>query len=147
MSKKIYDERQLIERGKAFQYAFYAVIISNVIIYILSGFLDINLTNDTLFLLNVVIPITTYVVSMICKNAYDGTKKFGEELNVCNLGGCGVGLILTKLPIITLRNILLVQDKTITDTAGVLFTGTMMIVVFSVYWIKRYIDKNKYVDS
>lgn len=79
MSKKIYDERQLIERGKSFQYAFYVVIVSNVIIYILFEFLDINFINDVLFLLNLEIPITAYILSMICQNAYDGTKNLEKS--------------------------------------------------------------------
>lgn len=38
MSKKQYDEKQIIERGKSFQYAFTGAIVVNIIILFIKRF-------------------------------------------------------------------------------------------------------------
>lgn len=84
MSKKQYDEKQIIERGKSFQYAFTGAIVVNIIIYLLSDFVGIGFANGAICLINIGLPIEIYSLSMIIKNSYDGVSNAGEKLKLHN---------------------------------------------------------------
>ncbi|MCD7840010.1 MAG: hypothetical protein LUG46_05200, partial [Erysipelotrichaceae bacterium] len=137
MSKKVYDEKQLIDRGTAFQYAFISSIILNVIIFILSYFIGIGMTESTQFLINLGVPIFVYMITVILKNVYDGTKPDGEKLNVSSLGGCGIALLILYLPDVVSGKALLFDNNVFSDNVGALFTGILMILIFVIYWIKN----------
>ncbi len=141
MSKKQYDEKQIIERGKSFQYAFICSIIVNIFIYLLSDFIGIGFDNGAICLINIGLPIAVYMLSMIIKNGYDGVSNAGEKLNVSALGGCGVALLIIYLPDIISREKFLIKNATVTESAGALLIGILILMVVLVYWIKKYIEK------
>lgn len=80
MSKKQYDEKQIIERGKSFHYALTGAIVVNIIIYLLSDFVGIGFANGAICLINIGLPIAIYMLSMIIKNGYDGVSNAGALL-------------------------------------------------------------------
>ena len=147
MSKKQYDEKQIIDRGKSFQYAFICAIIVNVIIYVLSDFTKISFTNGATLLLNIGLPISTYMLSMIIKNSYDGISTSYEKLNIAALGGCGVALLIIYLPDIITGKKLLIDNSIITDNAGALLISILTLIVVLTYCIKKYNEKKNEIDE
>lgn len=147
MSKKQYDEKQIIERGKSFQYAFTGAIIVNIIIYILSNFVGIGFDNDTIFLINIGLPIAIYMLSMIIKGGYDGVSNAGEKLNIAALGGAGVALLIIYLPDVISGKKLLLDNEMITESAGALLISILTLVVVLVYWIKKHVEKKSENDE
>lgn len=144
MNKK-YDEKQLlIERGKSFQCSFWAAIVTNIIIYILSTFVGVGFESGTILLVNLGVLISLYVISMIIRKAYDGTKKSSERLNISALGGCGVALLIIYIPNVVSGKESLYQNSVITENAGALFAGILMIFIFALYWINKYIENKKH---
>lgn len=147
MSKKQYDEKQIIERGKSFQYAFTCAIVVNIIIYLLSDFIGIGFANGAIFLINIGLPIATYMLSMIIKNAYDGVSNAGEKLNISALGGCGVGLLILFLPDIISGKEPLIDNAKVTESAGALLISILTLVVVVIYWLKKHIEKKSENDE
>jgi len=147
MSKKQYDEKQIIERGKSYQYAFIGAIVVNIIIYLLSDFVGIGFSNGTICLLNIGLPIAIYMLSMIIKNGYDGVSNAGEKSNISALGGCGVALLIIYLPDTISGKKLLIDNAIITESAGALLVSVLTLVLVLVYWIKKYIDKKNENDE
>lgn len=141
MSKKKYDEKQIIERGKSFQCAFISAIVVNIIIYLLSDFAGMDFTNDAICLINIGLPIAIYMLSMIIKNGYDGVSNTGEKLNISALGGCGVALLIVYLPDIISGKKLLIDNAMITESACALLISILTLVVVLAYWIKKHIEK------
>lgn len=147
MSKKQYDEKQIIERGKSFQYAFTCAIVVNIIIYLLSDFIGIGFANGAIFLINIGLPIATYMLSMIIKNGYDGVSNDGEKLNISALGGSGVGLLIVYLPDIISGKKPLIDNAKVTESAGALLISILTLVVVVVYWLKKDIEKKSENDE
>ena len=147
MSKKQYDEKQIIERGKSFQYAFTCAIVVNIIIYLLSDFIGIGFANGAICLINIGLPIAIYMLSMIIKNGYDGVSNAGEKLNISALGGGGVALLIVYLPDIISGKKLLIDNAMITESAGALLISILTLVVVLVYWIKKHIEKKSENDE
>ena len=143
MSKKRYDEKQLIERGKSFQYAFIGGIAVNVIIYILSEFAGIGFNSDAVFLINIGFPIAIYMLSMIIKGCYDGISPASELLNITALCGCGVALFIIYLPDVISGKKHLMENAAITENASALLIGILTLVIVFVYLIKKVIEKRE----
>ena len=146
MSKKQYDEKQIIERGKSFQYAFICAIVVNIIIF-LSYFVGVGFANGAICLINIGLPIAIYMLSMIIKNAYDGVTNAGEKLNISAMGGCGVALLIIFLPDIISGKKLLIDNAMITESAGALLISILILVVVLVYLIKKHIEKKSENDE
>ena len=147
MSKKQYDEKQIIERGKSFQYAFTCAIVVNIIIYLLSDFIGIGFANGAILLINIGLPIATYTLSMIIKNAYDGFSNARKKLNISALSGFGVGLLTLYLPDIISGKKPLIDNAKVTESAGVLLISILTLVVVVVYLLKKHIEKKSENDE
>ena len=147
MSKKKYDEKQIIEKGKSFQCAFISAIVINVIIYILGEFIDVKFSNDALCLINIGVPIAVYMMSMILKNAYDGISNAGESLSISALGGFCVALLILYLPDVLSGKKSLLDKSIITESTGALLISILMLITVVTYWTKKIIEKKKVFDE
>ena len=70
-----HDERQIIERGKAFQIGFMTAIVLSLVTYLLTGLFDIRISAMTVFGIQTTMPIMICMMAMILKNAYDPVNK------------------------------------------------------------------------
>lgn len=80
-NKTKYDERQLIERGKAFTYAFWIMFGLVGLSYFLHNHINQTIfTEEAKFAICAYIPAATALIYMIIKDAYDGIS--APQMNI-----------------------------------------------------------------
>lgn len=142
MKPNNFDERQLYERGKGFQYGFIAALV----MILLNSFAeDSNFIINTYsrFILCIWIPTTVCLVYFIIKDAYEGIKE--------NSGNIAMGIFLVTglilLAVVTVRLITgsaeLLTDGIFGDWIGQIAYSVCMILISAVYFIKQHLDNKK----
>lgn len=137
-----FDERQLYERGKGFQYGFIAALI----MILLNSFAEDSnfiLNPYSRFILSIWIPMTVCFVYFIVKDAYEGIKEQNGKIVM----GIFLATGLFVLVITTVRMIAgsaeLFIDSTLGDWIGQVSYSVCMIIISAVYFIKQHLDNKK----
>lgn len=146
-SNNSYDEKQLIDRGKAFQYGFIAAIFTIGVMYFITEGIELEISSYASFLITLWLPLTVCFITLIIKNAYDGVNTTSGRSVLTLFGIAGLFLVsISVLHIATGAETLLYEGK-VSDTFGHLFNGICMIIICLIYWIKQYHNSKKFKDE
>lgn len=138
-TERKYDERQLLVRGNAFKYAFFTMLIYNVIAYIL--YLceaNLPLFPDTLFMLGVLVGLMVFVTYSIWNDAYYALNENKKQVNtfLIVIGILNLGIGISHL----FDGTAIVNGKLAVGSIN-LICGILLIYVFIVNIIKFLVDK------
>lgn len=96
-SKTKYDERQLIERGKGYRYAFFSYVIFNVFFFVFSIGSEIQLPTEVILISGILVACAVHVIYCIFHEAYWGLnnniKNYIRLLIVAWVLNLAIGLI------------------------------------------------------
>lgn len=145
---KIYDERQLLSRGTAFQAGFIAALLTIGGIHFLEDFTRLRMSSYSMLLASLWIPMSVCMIVLIVKDAYDGVNRAPGRAVFTIIGLTGAALCLLSLyHLLTDGTQILVQNGEIRDDAGNLFTALCMITVSLIYWWKQYSNNKKFRED
>lgn len=72
LSKNQYDERQLLDRGKAFRYGFFSCLAANCIMYLLNELaFDSSISSRLICFIPIWVSVVVFAISCIRLNAFD----------------------------------------------------------------------------
>lgn len=144
MNRPYFDEKQLIDRGKAFQSGFITAMITIVLVFLATDTWGVSLSRYTTFLICLWTPLGECMVALILKDAYDSVN--GAPGRVIMTVFVATGLLLLALTAAHLMGgqETLLEAGVLTDTAGHLFTGICMTVVGVVYWVRQHQIKRQF---
>jgi hypothetical protein len=147
MNRPYFDEKQLIDRGKAFQSGFITAMITLLLVFLVTDTLGVSLSRYTTFLICLWLPLGECMVALILKDAYVSVN--GAPGRVVMAVFAAAGLLLLALTAAHLMGgqEALLEDGAVTDTAGHLFTGVCMTAVSVVYWVRQHQIKQKFDRS
>lgn len=146
MKTNQFDEKQIADRGKSFQYGFIASLATILGMYFLTAIVGLQIDIDSLFLITLWIPMTTCFISLILKNAYEGIGSTGGKVVATFLGIAGLILSASSLYLAFTGSEALWENGAVTHNAGRVLSSLCMVAICAVYWIKRYSD-NKLLES
>lgn len=127
---KMYDERQIRERGMIFKLSFFILMVYNMITALLSEYTSFWLENFSNFQSNFIgIIFTTTIASilMITKNAYISPIK--PTVSHISIGCINFSSIIT-----------LIGNIRYFDWFNLIISICMLMICFT-YWVKLFIDK------
>lgn len=133
---KFYDERQTIERGKAFRNGYISVSAIVFVCYVGKDWFQWNLLDDfSMFMLCTCVPSAVVYVTLIVKNAYDGIYEGRSTVIAWCMGITGVFMLFVVADSVATGNF------TVYHNSGFIFLGSGMIIIAAVYIVKRSIDR------
>ena len=144
MRRTCFDEKQLVDRGKAFQFGFITAILTLCVVYLATDALGVVLSPYTTFLICLWIPLGECMIALILKDAYDGVN--GRPGRTVMAVFVAVGLLLLVLTAAHLAGgqESLLEGGVVTDAAGHLLVGACMTAVGVVYWVRQYQIKRQF---
>ena len=137
--KSDYDERQIKVRGDDYRYAFYTVVIIEVILFILKlGEISLPVHDSVLHIFSILIGCIVLCAYSIWKDAYWGInnnrKRYGIVMLVCGL--------LNLIPVIAaFADGSMVQDGVITGPVINLLVCMMLLLIGFELLLKHILEK------
>ncbi len=147
MKKTNFDERQIIDRGKAFQIGFIVALVSIALVFLATDAFEFKIDTFTSFIVTIWTPMTACFIMLIAKDAYEGINQTGGRIIISVLGFCGVFMLISKIILLLTNRSYFIENGIITENIGHIFQGLCMTVIFIVYWVKQYINKKNYPDE
>lgn len=142
-----YDEKQLADRGKAFQYGFIAAILTIMAVYFMTDILEVQISHTLAFLICMWVPLSVCTLALILKDAYEGVHSaFGQKISFI-FGGAGLLVLIVSIVRMITGKEFIAHNGVVTDSIGHLFVGICMLVICIVYWIKQYQNRKKYLND
>ena len=146
-NKDNYDERQIIERGKAFQIGFMTAIVLSLVTFLVTGLFDIRISAMTVFGIQTTIPIMVCMMAMILKNAYDPMNKRVAPILCGIFSVLGLYLVLFSVGRVLLGQDSFLEGGAVTDTSGFIVVGLSMIGTGIVYLIRKRRNKKELTED
>lgn len=140
MKKTKFDEKQLLDRGKAYRNGLIAAFIS-MIVYLLGEETVAAIDTYHCIMICIWITISVTLITMIVKNAYDGVTETPGIIIFAIFGICGI-IITVCITIMCATG-----SETIFNKISQLFSGLCMIVTSIIYWIVFYRNSKKYKEN
>ena len=133
---KFYDERQAIERGKAFRNGYISLALAMFVCLFVRECCEWDpVDNYSMFLLCLWVSLAVVSVTLIVKNAYDGIYEGRNAATVWIMGVAGVICLIYE----TVSG---VKGKfSFYHDIGALFSGICLVLIFVVYMVKRSTDR------
>lgn len=142
-----YDEKQLADRGKAFQYGFIAAILTIMAVYFITDIIEIQMNHTLAFLICMWVPLSVCTIALILKDAYDGVHStVGQKMSFI-FGAVGFLVLITTIVRMITGKESIVNNGVVTDSIGHLFVGICLLVICIVYRIKQYENRKKYLND
>ena len=142
-----FDEKQIYDRGKAFQLGFIAALVTTVCLFIITDGLEIKIDSYAAFLFALWIPVTVCSIALIAKDAYDGVNSTKGRLVLGIYGIAGVMIIILTTAKLCTGAERIAENGCITSSAGHLVSGLCMVATAAVYWAKQYANAKEYTDD
>ena len=138
-----YVEKQLIDRGRAYQTSFFVSLLTVFALFFVTDFLEVPIERRALFMLALWIPITVCLVLLIFSDAYRGVHTPSWKSSVISLAMGLDGMVLITLTVIDMfgGGTAPVENGGLTRPAGYLVCGAYLVVIGVTYWIKQRSDK------
>lgn len=132
-----FDEKQLLERGKAYRNGYFTLLALLLIDFFIKDALKITwLTNYSSFLIMFWISISVCEITMIVKDAYNGISKNSGKTILSLQGILGLTILIMDIMYI------ISSKEAISSMLSSLLMGVCCIIICVVYWIKVIRDKN-----
>lgn len=146
-AKNEYDEKQLLDRGKAYECSFIFALLLNLLCFFISEVLDISISPYSLFRVNFWLPITVCIIIMILKDAYDGVSSKPGKLVLTLFGISGfLSVLLCIIDLITGKESFL-SDGILSDFTVEFIKSLCILTIGLTYWIKQYAIRKKFVED
>lgn len=142
-----FDEKQIFDRGRAFQAGFLAAIITTCATYFLTDVCGVSITSFSLFLISLWIPITVCFILLITKDAYEDVNSSIGKTILSIYGVAGLFILGSTLFSIFIGKEYFLKNGTFSDSLGHIVTAICMIITCVIYWVKRCINARKYRDE
>ena len=139
--KNKFDEKQLYDRGKAYQYGLIAAILSISLCFLLADDEKIQISVFSTYLICIWIPIFVCFMTLILKDAYEAFGTKNGAITITILGGCGLFIFFRSFAH------LVNMEETFANTIGHIFAVLCVIVITITYLAKRKANKKKYADE
>lgn len=138
MKKTKFDEKQLLDRGKAYRNGLLAAFISMILYLILNEETADIIDTYHCIMICIWITLSVTLITMIVKNAYDGVTEKPGIIFFAVFGICGI--IITAC--VTIMS--MISMETIYSKISQLFSGICMILTSIIYWIVFFLNSKKY---
>ncbi len=130
-----YDERQKLERGKAFQWGFFACILTDAALCLLTIY-GVEFAAYTLFIFAIWPPAAVCITQMILRDAYEGIQASGGKVAMTVSLLCGLLLVIRTFT----GGKELITGGVLANGAAILCTGLCLTLIGVVYWWKQLWD-------
>ncbi len=130
-----FDERQKLERGKAFQWGFFACYLTAAALCQLTTY-GVEFATYTLFIFAIWPPAAVCITQMILRDAYEGIQASGGKVAMTVSLLCGLLLVIY----VFVRNEALMTNGVLVNGAAFLCTGLCIALIGVVYWCKQLWD-------
>lgn len=139
--KKVeFDERQRIERGRAFQYAFFSMAAALLICGLTDSILKKPFFDyDAMLLIPVWTGITAFLITVIRRDAVERAKADGWNFLAVLWGVVGAAAFVFE--VLSLVRSGIVADGVLSHDAVIAFDGACMMAVCAAYRMKRRKDR------
>lgn len=146
-SKDIFDERQIIERGKAFQIGFFTAIFASLAVFLMTSVFEIRMEAMTIFMLQTSVPVMVCMMALILKNAYDPVNKQSGRILCTIYSLVGLFLIIFTVARVVSGKDSFVTDGIITNECGYVILGFTMANIGIVHLIRQYLNKKQLTEE
>lgn len=140
-SDRNYDERQLLYRGKAYQYGFFTALLMMLVAEFAVEVLEIKFETGVILGFCLLIPVAVCVMYMIVKNAYDEINESGGRYSTAFFLLAGLVMMVLTIVRILVGEWNIIRDGMITYTVVFLLAGLCWICIGATFLIKRYLEK------
>ncbi|MCD8127290.1 MAG: hypothetical protein LUD82_07530 [Clostridiales bacterium] len=131
-----YDERQKLERGKAFQWGFFACILTDAALCLLMTIYGVEFATYTLFIFAIWPPVTVCITQMILRDAFEKVRSSSGKVAVTVALLYGLLLVVRIL----VPGEALMTGGVLANGAAILCTGLCLTLIGVVYWWKQLWD-------
>lgn len=132
IKKEVYDERQMIEKGKGYQLGFFVGLIYFIILMIVQ-LAEIEIDNAFWTFVGVCLSVGVFAIYCIIKNAYFGYNQPPKGINILLF----VLMLVNLIPCI----IAVFENKVLKTTGINLVCSFLLLSVIVASLIKNYINK------
>ena len=146
-SSKVYDEKQLQDRGKVYQISFVTALLTIACAFFVTDVLEWNISSYALFLFCMWIPVAVCLILLIWKNAYEGVGSNAGRITLSVVGAGSVLMVVTSLWLLCSGEDALFRDGMLTDRAGTFFAGICMVIICCAYWLKQLYDRKRFTEE
>lgn len=145
--KDNYDEKQMQDRGKAFQAGFIAALVTTVALFFITDVVEIKIDSAALFSIQLWIPTTVCSVMAIVKDAYDGLNYSAGKRILTFLGVMGAVLLIMEAVFLFKGKESLIENGCITRALGDIVCGVCAVLLCVVYWVKRRRNRRDFAEE
>lgn len=142
-----WDERQRLNRGIAFQYAYISAMVIMLVVYFLIDVIEVNISIFGVFQICFWIPTTICFMTMIIKDAYDSVNHTPGRIIFSIWGVAGLSLIISSLVELLSKSNSFFELSSTTDEGGTLSAGFCFLLISVTYWIKQYLNWLKFKNK
>lgn len=142
-----YDERQILEQGRAYRWGFLAALLTFVLYYVLQECAGLQIDGYTMMISGIWMPLAVCMISQIVRNAYDYVDSATGRMTLSVIGVVGLGLLIYTILKACLWGGAFYRNDGITDQAGFLVMGGCMVLVCLVYWGKLLFNRKRFLGE
>jgi len=139
-----FDERQRLNRGIAFQYAFISAMVTMLAVYFLGDVMEVDISIFSVFQICFWIPTTICFMIMIIKDAYDTVRYNLGRIIFTIWGVAGASLTISSLIEIFSKSNIFYELGIQIYQEGHIIAGLCFLLIAGTYWIKQYINWRKF---
>ncbi len=131
----VYDERQILERGRAFRNGYISLFLSMLVCYFVKNYEVKPLVDDfSAMVMCFWLSIVVISVTMIVRNAYDGIHEGRNAVIVSIMGALGLFALIVEI----IKGFCGSFD--FYSSTSTIFISVSLFVIFTVYRVKRWRD-------
>lgn len=146
-NKTEYDEKQLLDRGRAYRYAFLTAMFTDIALFLVNGVLEVPIAMDAVFFIAFWIPAAVFMVAAIWWNCYEAMGEAGGRVVVMFDGIIGALILLVTVRELVTGRERFIEDGKLGGAAGRIVAGVCCLVVFAVYWVRQARDRRDFKDE
>ena len=139
MKNKQFDERQLLARGKAYQWATLTFIFELAIWCILQEAAGFSAAPIGEFLMLLMPPFVVFMIVCIKEDAFDPINSKAGMVLFSIWAIISIAMFIMKFN----EKVPLIEGKRITEDGGIIIMYAGWIISGIVYWIKYFVDTKK----
>lgn len=134
----VFDEKQILDRGKAFQIGFAAALLTICAMQFAVSVLGLRIDAEARFLITLQIPLNLCLMMLIVKDAYECVNVSAGRAVMSIYGAAGLFILISTLVYLMQGKLRFLRNGYLTETIGHICTGGCMLLTCAVYWLHRY---------
>ena len=147
MNNQNFDERQQIERGKAFQWAFGATLLLLLVYFLIDEIFELcEFSMFFIFFTSFWVSFAVFSTKAVLKDALYGINGRASRYCFAVLGILGI-FMLVVYSIEMFQNKALLVDNKLNDSIASIIQSISMIEIFIISETKQIIDKHKNAEE